>query len=166
MQMQSGESPGMIFTKMTDKNIERFESKYIRGDPNECWNWLGSRDKHGYGEFHLQTQTAKAHRISKSGYDLHSIKVQVVMHKCDNPSCINPEHLQLGTQIDNIRDMHSKGREPRGSRHWHTTLVEEDIPNIRELKELGLHYKDIGIMFNVRPAVIRNICTGKTWAHI
>src|SRR6266705_2781153 len=76
-----------------------------------CWEWTGCRHKDGYGLLRLNGKTRKAHRVSAHlfmGLDLNS-EVQV-MHRCDNPSCFNPEHLFLGTQLDNMKDCYSKGR--------------------------------------------------------
>ncbi len=79
-----------------------------------CWEWSGSKDEFGYGRFYVVKDEWPTHRFS---WRITKGEIQpglVVMHKCDNPSCVNPEHLQLGTQADNIKDMDAKGR--RGTR--------------------------------------------------
>jgi hypothetical protein len=98
---------------MNDKDISRFWNKVDRKAPYECWPWLG-KARCGksmlYGQFWLNGKNATPHRISyqlaNQGFDftLH------VLHKCDNPICVNPSHLFLGTNSDNIRDKMNKGR--------------------------------------------------------
>lgn len=88
------------------RRIDDFWSLVSKGSPESCWPWLGTTQKGGYGTFRGTTAHRYAFReaggILKRGF--------VVMHECDNPSCCNPKHLKLGTQKDNIADMHVKGR--------------------------------------------------------
>ncbi len=76
-----------------------------------CWIWIGANDrKRGYGSFHIKGKSIGAHRVAYEFFIGAIPKGMVVMHKCDNPRCVNPEHLQIGTQKQNIHDMISKGR--------------------------------------------------------
>lgn len=81
-----------------------------RGDA-ECWPWTGSRKPRGYGHIHFKRRDHNAHRVA---YELHHGKPppahMEVMHTCDNPPCVNPAHLRLGTHTDNMRDAKAKGR--------------------------------------------------------
>lgn len=94
--------------KLTAKQEQRFYSKINKTDT--CWLWLGTKGKSGYGAFWLNTKPVRAHRLSyvlKYGSFDQSL---YVCHHCDNPSCVNPEHLFLGTNKDNMDDGYKKGR--------------------------------------------------------
>lgn len=91
---------------------ERLYKSFCRNINNHCWEWTRSLDKFGYGVLYLNSKAYKAHRIS---YEVHFgvfSNELLICHKCDNPKCVNPEHLFLGTQKDNMIDMAKKGRHP------------------------------------------------------
>lgn len=92
---------------------ERFEDK-IFYSPDGCWYWLGHVCKDGYGQITIRTDdnryTSKAHRIAYQICKGDIPKGMYVLHSCDNPRCVNPDHLSVGTQKDNIKDMFQKGR--------------------------------------------------------
>jgi hypothetical protein len=94
-------------------NEDRFHLSYIRC-ANGCWEWLKARDKNGYGWFHIMRDGKKshmpAHRFSITVSGRSIITGQIVMHSCDNPPCVNPGHLFVGTQRDNVLDSIRKGR--------------------------------------------------------
>jgi hypothetical protein len=93
---------------------------------------------------------------------------QVVMHTCDRPNCIEPSHLRLGTQRDNIHDMYQKGRQRvlRGSAQGGAKLTEEVIPAIRAMLLRGDTCKSIGDLFGVTEMMIRHIKKGRAWRHV
>ncbi len=94
---------------------ERFNEKLDKRGPDDCWPWLGSLVD-GYGQLKYEGRPVRASRISfllANGY-----LPPVVRHKCDNPPCCNPAHLEPGTIADNHRDMQERGRTPRGATHW------------------------------------------------
>jgi hypothetical protein len=113
----------------------------------------------------------RAHRYS---WELHRgpiPKGMLVCHSCDTPTCVNPEHLFLGTPRENSKDMKVKGRagagiyQPRGSQYPQSKLRENDIPKIRSLHRRGLLIKDIAEQFSVDPSVISRILSGHIWTH-
>ena len=96
--------------KLTDQQLQNFWSKVIVGGDDDCWVWTGATQSKGYGSFSINGRTHSAHRVSfalasnRDPGDCH------VLHECDNRKCVNPNHLFEGTNLDNVRDMHAKGR--------------------------------------------------------
>lgn len=97
---------------------ERFWAKVDRRGLSECWEWQAAIGPHGYGRLRYDGDNRLAHRLSWSlANGRPAPDDQVVMHTCDNPPCCNPEHLVLGTQVENIEDMVKKGR------HWRANVT-------------------------------------------
>src|ERR1700730_2840026 len=88
---------------------KRFTEKIKFND--SCWLWTAAKDKDGYGFFSVNGKQTKAHRFSFAHYNGEIPTGMIVCHKCDTPSCVNPDHLFLGTHKINLDDMRSKGRE-------------------------------------------------------
>jgi hypothetical protein len=94
--------------------VERFWSKVSKSDG--CWLWIAYRDEKGYGAFGFKGKVQRAHRVA---YELALGPIAPgmhVLHSCDNPSCVNPSHLRLGTHADNMRDRIERGRNPHLNR--------------------------------------------------
>ena len=115
--------------EFTDKNIDRFWSKVdIDLNYNACWEWQAHRDKNGYGTLRIKSKPLRAHRVA---YMIERGDIPdglVICHKCDNPPCVNPNHLFTGTQADNLRD-----RYQLGERNPNAKLTEQGIPIILSL---------------------------------
>lgn len=108
--------PATVFN-LSEKDRERFHSKYKVGPDDQCWEWLGTKFSNGYGAFKANRKTLKSHRIS---YQLENGSIDeklIVRHSCHNVGCVNPFHLCLGTHKDNMRDMVEAGRSATGDRH-------------------------------------------------
>lgn len=149
---------------MAAKNLnERFWEKVSVGKTSECWNWMATKDRKGYGKFFYEGSSDRSHRVA---YELHyGIKpgVNCVMHKCDNPSCNNPNHLSLGSLTDNDKDRDAKGRNAKGSSHGMAKLTEGQVIKIKQLLKVGVLQKEIAKLFHVSLATIYNISSGKRW---
>ncbi len=102
--------------------MNRFWSKVNKTD--NCWNWLACKTKDGYGRIFIKDKVLLAHRVSWAIHDGQIPKGLQVLHRCDNPSCVNPAHLFLGTVSDNMRDSVAKGRNSN-SKKTHCSLGHE-----------------------------------------
>jgi len=141
---------------------ERFDLKYSE-TPNGCWLWSGMSDKDNYGVMKIKGRRTRAHRIS---YELHhqeSPGQLCVLHRCDTPSCVNPEHLFLGTNAENTADKVRKGRQIRGKDHYKAKLSEKDVLNIREdPRSLRVIAREYGVYYTL----ISKIKNKQVWMHL
>jgi hypothetical protein len=153
---------------------KRFWPKVEKSDG--CWLWRAMVNPRGYGSFDVKMQDGKwrprmAHRIA---WELTNGPIpdgMFVCHHCDNPPCVRPDHLCLGTMRDNVRDMDAKGRRRTkahaGEAHHATKLCDADVLEIRRLrKEQGLTYAKLGERFGVSLDMVWRVVTRKTWRHI
>lgn len=104
-------------------------------EDNDCWMWHGGTDKDGYGIFQGEVNGVTYKRAHRFSYAFHNGPIKrglVVMHQCDTPGCVNPEHLKLGTTLDNMRDKIAKGRarNTKGEDHGPAILTEEQVREI------------------------------------
>jgi len=131
-----------------------------------CINWTGSKDKDGYGYF-KDKKTIKAHRYAYL-HCIGEIGDYHVLHKCDNPSCVNPEHLFLGTNKDNMQDKVSKGRQFHYSRPMHGMLNSHrklDQQDVNEIRDLYPYYNGVQLskLYGVTPTQICRILNNTSW---
>lgn len=142
----------------------------VRKKPG-CWTWLGCLNKDGYGVIRVNGERPSAHRYS---WMIHFGEIPEgiqVLHHCDNPSCVRPDHLFLGTIQDNVDDCMRKGRDKSapGESNYGAVLTEEQVLEIRrrykpKCKKNG--GKALGKLFGVDAEQIYRICSGKSWRHI
>ena len=148
---------------------ERFWEKVDKKGADKCWEWMGTKSLRGYGSIKINGKGVRAHRFS---WEIHNGPIpegMFVLHHCDNPSCVNPAHLFLGTHADNMKDMVAKGRQARerGEANRMAKLTEQDVRKIRALiKENILAELEISEKFNVAPTTIRDIKHGQNWGWL
>jgi hypothetical protein len=146
--------------------------KYVdKQYPDECWEWYGDALPSGYGRIQSGGKGSKmclAHRLS---YTIHHGEIPdgfYVIHSCDNPGCVNPNHLSAGRPIDNTYDMIHKGRHRYGvkySEDAHNAQLTEEI--VREIKRNPKKtHAELARQFNVSTGAVRNVRLGLTWSHV
>lgn len=134
-----------------------------------CWIWTGYKDSDGYGNFRLDDKIIKAHRFAYENWNGPIPDGLFVCHKCDNPACVNPSHLFLGTQKDNMQDCAKKGRISKGEKHSRAKLTALDIIAIRnEYKPYSKEHSTCALAkkYGVVPNTIFDIIRNKIWKHI
>ncbi len=121
---------GTLHEHSTITPVEAFFAKVKKTET--CWLWAGTTNDYGYGVFLLPGEKpVRAHRFSYEIANNVSVPAnKVVMHVCDNPRCVNPDHLKVGTKRDNNLDSAYKGRKPSGERHWACKLTETQVAAI------------------------------------
>ncbi len=133
-----------------------------------CWEWAAGRFHRGYGSVWVDGKARKAHRVSfelSRGPIPHNLKV---LHRCDNPPCVNPDHLFLGTDADNAADRDAKGRAGvlRGESHGRAAITTEQATEVRDLWLFGACGKALAERFGISRSCVERIATGKSWAHL
>lgn len=158
------------------------------GGPDACWLWTGYRSRFGYGKLGMRGADGsrqvcvRAHRVA---YELAHGPIPeglCVLHRCDTPACVNPAHLALGTQADNMRDMIAKGRGnsrppstpgrprpdqlARGSRVAGAKLSDEAVREIRARAHEGVLHREIAALHGVSRSSVGRIVARESWAHV
>lgn len=168
---------GMKSNRRSRPISDRFWEKVEKSDG--CWLWTAHVNNMGYGEFHLKSENSTveyAHRVS---WVLHHGDIPAdleILHHCDTPHCVRPDHLFIGTQQDNMRDMVSKGRQgdtgSTGEDHGMAKLTEDDVKEIRRRYIGGVNQfnpsnrRELAKEFGSAPAHVWQIYARKVWTHI
>lgn len=152
------------------QDVSRFWEKVEKTDT--CWLFHSSLAK-GYGRFAIDSQVYLAHRVSyliATGDDPGPL---MVLHRCDNPRCVRPDHLFLGTRADNNKDMFTKGRGrprggeyPRGEHHHLARLSEALVVELRSLHADGVPVRELARRFGIPRPTLRSAVLGRTWCHV
>jgi hypothetical protein len=138
----------------------------------QCWLWLGTKDKHGYGRLSVNKSPKLVSRLSWEIFVGPIPMNLLVCHKCDNPQCINPGHLFLGTHLDNMRDMIKKGRANhsnniKGEKHFKAKLTNVDVQAIRQRYKIGdITQEILSKQYQVCKSTIGKILTNKNWKSV
>lgn len=149
-----------------------------RKGEDDCWEWKGSKVNSGYGRLKIKGQAYRAHRLSYLLNRREDPGEMLVCHRCDNPSCVNPRHLFLGTGADNSADMVRKRRQAAGNRHWTRAgryvpldgeahgmakLRKSEVQEIRSRFASGENRLSLARSFNVNWSTINRIVKNQNW---
>ena len=155
---------------MINPLLKRFYSKFSKNQDSGCWEWTACKTKNGYGKFALNKSWVLAHRWIYEFLlqdKIHSDKL--ILHKCDNRKCVNPDHLYLGSHLNNAQDRVERKRSKHyvGENHGRSKLTENQVLEIRRLSnEKSLSSWRLGKMFMVNPKSIQDIVNRNNWKHI
>jgi len=146
---------------------ERFW-RYVEKIPfHACWEWVGGKNIFGYGRFNVDGKMQSAHRFSYGLRNPDFDRSLNICHRCDNPGCVNPDHLFAATQKENIADRDRKGRRKMsyGDRHYRSKITSDQAKEIKALKG-KMKQTDIAKKFGINRSNVARIISGKYWKHI
>jgi hypothetical protein len=150
--------------KTESEVLADFWNKTNQRGPNECWQWTGAKVPGGYGSLYIgMRRKTGAHQYSWMIHNGGQYPKQWVLHSCDNPSCVNPNHLRLGTPKENTADSRQRGRIARDERHGNSKLT---IEIVREIKNSPERSVDIAKRLGLDLRQISKIRTGRNWGHV
>lgn len=157
---------------VNDRSVEeRFWEKVERRKPDECWPWLGSTAG-GYGRlFSMEDGQRKVVAASRLSYEIANgliPKGMEVLHECDNPPCVNPKHLHLGTHADNMKEASERRRfknHVRGSRHHNAVLTPAKARAVRRRRVAGESLRSIAASYGVSKTTVQRVLKGVTWTE-
>lgn len=171
-QLRNGEGKHCSRKCQHDHRITRLEYFFKNisheAHPEDCWIWTGRRIKFEYGTMVIKRKNCTAHRVSWTFHYGEIPKGMCILHHCDNPPCVNPDHLFVGTYLDNAKDRTKKqrGHMPSGSKNPMSKLNEEQVIEIRRRLANGEKTKILAKDFNMERKTIDNIKTRRSWKHI
>jgi hypothetical protein len=147
---------------------ERFWKYVKKGGENDCWEWVGAKNKNNYGIIKIGGRKGKNMIASRFSYELHKGKIPDglhVLHSCDNPPCVNPKHLCRGTQKKNMKDMMEKerGNKAKGEKCSLAKLSQNEVFQIRNMYKNGTKWKNLSLIYGVSIRNIAYIVSKKTW---
>jgi hypothetical protein len=145
-------------------NADNFMSRVSPEPTSGCWLWTAGASSGGYGSVKVDGKLTGAHRASWGLFVGKIPSGVMVCHKCDNPACVNPSHLFLGTASDNAKDMWNKGRAAANGPS--RLLDRKTIASIREMAANGEPKAKIAAAFGVNRKTVYNIEHGKTWGYV
>ena len=155
-------------------SYNRFWDKVDAGrfQPDECWEWRGSRTRSGHGQISISGERFYVHRVS---YEMAHGGIPdgcIICHKCDSPCCVNPSHLYAGTKKTNAWDAIRAGtfhytHPGRGEGHPNSKLTEQNVRDIRDDRVFdGTPYRKLASKYGVSYRAISNIIHRRSWAHV
>lgn len=164
----------MARPRQPERAVSRFEALFVPEPNSGCWLWTAALGRDGYGRFarNGRNSIVQAPRMSWELYRGPIPEGMFVLHKCDVKMCVNPDHLFIGTHLDNMKDCAAKGRHwltvapwraLRGAAHPKAKLSIKDATRIRDLHEVGISRASLARQFNVDWSTIDRLVQGKSW---
>lgn len=159
------------FVVFDENTIKRFWGKVNTQSSEECWNWVGYRDRCGYGRFNYKTypmrkcMPASRYSLLLSCGQPPTEGTWLCCHRCDNTSCVNPNHLYWGTPKDNVADMHKRGRAVKAVSKTRR-LTSEMVVEVRAKLQAGVSKSSLGREYGVHRSSIRQIALGRTYRSV
>lgn len=166
--------------EVTPKLVKRFFKKVNKDGPiipyvgTPCWIWIAGKNDKGYGGFSIQRRNRIAPRVSWIIHNGPIPEGMLICHKCDNPPCVNPDHLFIGTRVDNSRDMVQKGRYwtggrpplKRGATNGNSKITQDIVDQLRALHATGQYtQRALAKIFSICQTQVRNIVNLKQWVN-
>lgn len=152
--------------------IDRFEAKFVKGAKDECWIWQASDNGAGYGMIWDQNRKRRllATRVSYELYTGPLTDADLVLHSCDNPSCVNPNHLRIGTYKQNVADMDARRRRvsntPKGALNCNAALTDEQVVKMRLDYLAGRPKSELASENGMTIASVGDVLLGRSWRHL
>lgn len=170
---KSGRLPKILGRPLED----RFWRYVEKGAATSCWAWLGPRESSGYGVLGVSSggprrQARATHLALRFGKGVEVPAGLFACHRCDNPGCVNPDHLFIGTHVDNMRDMVAKGRghgpgaEAVGEKNGHAKLTDADVIEARRRYVAGERSADLAREYGIARSAMRRTLFGQAWTHL
>ena len=159
-------------SKIVASLLSRFWSRVSKGEGEGCWEWTGSVDRDGYGQIVSGSPTSgtfrqhRAHRLSWQLVHGPISSDEWVLHLCDNPCCVRPDHLILGDHVENVKHMHERGRTTAGSKNPRSKLTEEIVTRMRIAVAGGVSYTSLTERYGVSSPAVGMAVRGETWSHV
>lgn len=160
-----GHAASKMAKQARPKADQRFFSYVQVGSADECWIWTGKLTVRGYGQFWFKGRSVRAHRWSYLHHHGPIPEGLVVRHRCDNPSCVNPNHLLVGTHLDNMADAVERSRHRRGKENG-SKLSDRQVQEVRRRAADGEKQKDLAPAFGVSTSLIQQIVARRAWAWL
>ena len=153
---------------------ERFWSKVSVAGPNDCWSWLGTTSKSGYGRLFGGRHSGKqsTHTASRLSYELNCGPIPdglEILHSCDNPRCVNPRHLRVGSHKENMSEASERQRfknHVKGRAHHNAKLSAAKVKAIRRRHARGESSRALAVLYGVAKPTMYNVLHGRTWKHV
>lgn len=145
--------------------LQRLELKTIKHEGG-CWEWQGPFDTFGHGRTKIFGKMDYIHRFAWRQFFGEIPEGRCVLHRCDNPPCWNPDHLFIGTRVDNTSDMVAKNRQAKGVTNANAKLTDEIVLQMRSLWSQGWNSVQLGRRFGVTKNTAIAAATGRSWKHL